>query len=276
MVEETKRCPFCGEEILAIAKKCKHCQSDLSKKEKLSYVEQKAKRDMQAKTLATWTVMLFIVGIAVIYFFSDRSDTSPAPNKSATSDIDKLSQFHRQLAAEEKAFNDKNKANTTQIQASIQSGDVFALYNAASQLHDIAYAEWKRIDIDNAVTVPDFSNAEANKQVHEAIDAWKENVTTIQVEAENLMKAANGELTPETAHNIQAALQYSNQLAVNEAIALAKAYTALGYDLSQVDAEHGGLLASKQHGTSGQLDGGSSLTDFIYNQRQGTAPAGPQ
>lgn len=24
-MEKTKRCPYCGEEILAIAKKCKHC-----------------------------------------------------------------------------------------------------------------------------------------------------------------------------------------------------------------------------------------------------------
>ena len=24
-MEKTERCPYCGEEILAIAKKCKHC-----------------------------------------------------------------------------------------------------------------------------------------------------------------------------------------------------------------------------------------------------------
>lgn len=31
--EETKRCPYCGEEILAVAKKCKHCGEWLDKEE---------------------------------------------------------------------------------------------------------------------------------------------------------------------------------------------------------------------------------------------------
>jgi hypothetical protein len=33
--EQTKKCPFCGEEILAVAVKCKHCGSNLTEKAKL-------------------------------------------------------------------------------------------------------------------------------------------------------------------------------------------------------------------------------------------------
>ena len=31
VMAETKRCPYCGEEILAVAKKCKHCGEWLDK-----------------------------------------------------------------------------------------------------------------------------------------------------------------------------------------------------------------------------------------------------
>ncbi len=37
--EETKRCPYCGEEILAIAKKCKHCGEWIKKEDEIPPVE---------------------------------------------------------------------------------------------------------------------------------------------------------------------------------------------------------------------------------------------
>lgn len=81
MAEATKRCPFCGEEILAVAKKCKHCQSDLSANEKLSYADQKAKNDLWARKIATWFVILFIAGVWATIHFSDSSDAPSASPK---------------------------------------------------------------------------------------------------------------------------------------------------------------------------------------------------
>ncbi len=37
--EETKRCPYCGEEILAIAKKCKHCGEWIKEEDEIQTVE---------------------------------------------------------------------------------------------------------------------------------------------------------------------------------------------------------------------------------------------
>lgn len=34
-MEETKKCPYCGEEILAVARKCKHCGEWLDRKEQI-------------------------------------------------------------------------------------------------------------------------------------------------------------------------------------------------------------------------------------------------
>ena len=35
-MEETKKCPYCGGEIMATAKKCKHCKQWLNEKQSLT------------------------------------------------------------------------------------------------------------------------------------------------------------------------------------------------------------------------------------------------
>lgn len=44
-MEETKRCPYCGEEILAVAKKCKHCGEWIEQKTKAEEQEDSVKED---------------------------------------------------------------------------------------------------------------------------------------------------------------------------------------------------------------------------------------
>lgn len=57
MAEETKRCPMCGEEILAVAVKCKHCGSDLGKATNPAQEQKMAEVDYGLeKPLSIWNV----------------------------------------------------------------------------------------------------------------------------------------------------------------------------------------------------------------------------
>lgn len=55
-MEKTKKCPYCGEEILAIAKKCKHCNEWLDETEILSEAPNLKKRLMKLMTVSIFIV----------------------------------------------------------------------------------------------------------------------------------------------------------------------------------------------------------------------------
>lgn len=89
-MEETKKCPYCGNEILAVAKKCKHCGKWLEAKDSHISLQPNAGVDNPKKSQETNAFKLFmpvaiiiVVGIilviAIQFFFKNNNGTSQSP-----------------------------------------------------------------------------------------------------------------------------------------------------------------------------------------------------
>jgi len=73
MAEQTKRCKFCGEEILAVAIKCKHCGSNLSEShQKTADAPVKAKKSLSKQW---WFWGAIVVGVTAITVMSKPPNT---------------------------------------------------------------------------------------------------------------------------------------------------------------------------------------------------------
>jgi uncharacterized protein (DUF983 family) len=73
MSEEIKRCPFCGEEILAVAKKCKHCGSNL---------DEEPSREEASTPAADYGMFLLaipVVGAMLIWFWVSQMTVLQSP-----------------------------------------------------------------------------------------------------------------------------------------------------------------------------------------------------
>lgn len=74
-MKETKRCPYCGEEILAVAKKCKHCGEWLNKNEEKVLPVQAPKvapnkhKFSDYKLIAFMAVLIFVI---VAFFIASK------------------------------------------------------------------------------------------------------------------------------------------------------------------------------------------------------------
>lgn len=122
MEETKKRCPYCGEEILVIAKKCKHCGEWLEKGESQSptlNVDVKEQRTIQKKGNSSFLIAILIIVLGIILvvaiqvFFKNNNETSPSPTTSeeiysnpSNEELEKVEREIQDTATDEDDYND--------------------------------------------------------------------------------------------------------------------------------------------------------------------------
>jgi hypothetical protein len=72
MEQETMKCPYCGEEILAVAKKCKHCGEWLDEEEIEGEVEETEEKEETPKKVTIFTSRTSIMEEGEIVYLTSK------------------------------------------------------------------------------------------------------------------------------------------------------------------------------------------------------------
>lgn len=79
--KKSKACPYCGEEVLAVASKCKHCGSDLKPKKKGKPTSTESEKTSAVRRRCGCLALVVIVVAVVINMFDFDESNSPASPK---------------------------------------------------------------------------------------------------------------------------------------------------------------------------------------------------
>lgn len=115
-MEEKKRCPYCGEEILAVAKKCKHCGEWLDKKENVEIrIEAKHVPEKKTASFKKWWIVILLILVIAIGLFVVLSNHQSKPDKLAMAEkADPVINFAEPDEEEDKAIRINNNDARTQ------------------------------------------------------------------------------------------------------------------------------------------------------------------
>ena len=113
-MEEKKLCPYCGEEILAVAKKCKHCGEWLDKKENVeTRIEAKQVPEKKTAFKKWWIAIPLILVIAIGLFVVVPNHQSKPDKLEMAEKADPVINFVEPDEKENKtAFENKNETHT--------------------------------------------------------------------------------------------------------------------------------------------------------------------
>lgn len=209
MEQNTKKCPFCGEEIMADAKKCRHCGEWLDKTSSHRVEEISTKPKAKGNKKKAWiiagaaVIIIAIVGV-IIAFSTNKSecnDITNSPSTSVQEDVPEL-QVERQVAdylirvVKDKKYPISSDASLVEIH-NVSGIDWKSLGEANNQL--IIYFENKAvIDHLNAI-LEGHSDVMFNNDPDEIKDALKRfnaKIESLQKENEGIVQFVNS-LVPE-------------------------------------------------------------------------------
>ena len=209
MEQNTKKCPFCGEEIMPDAKKCRHCGEWLDKTSSHRVEEISTKPKAKGNKKKAWiiagsaVIIIAIVGV-IIAFSTNKSecnDITNSPSTSVQEDVPEL-QVERQVAdylirvVKDKKYPISSDASLVEIH-NVSGIDWKSLGEANNQL--IIYFENKAvIDHLNAI-LEGHSDVMFNNdpdEIKDALTRFNATIESSQKENEGIVQFVNS-LVPE-------------------------------------------------------------------------------